>query len=119
MIPLFQNCGQFTSKNADQADNPTLQTLASLHDRINQNLKLTCATHSECVVAPAGDRPCGGPSRYYIYSTAATNVSLVNSLINEYTALEQTYNLDNDVYGTCEAITAPLASCLANICTRQ
>lgn len=78
----------------------------------------SCDNSSQCQVTAVGDRACGGPSSYLIFSTKHNNATTVTQLADKITAAEKAYNLKNQVMSICEHLTKPSAQCVENKCVK-
>jgi hypothetical protein len=118
LMPLFQNCGSsFAVSDAEGIGSISDKSLSSLEAEIRQSISLQCSSSWECHVATAGSKPCGGPSRYFIYSSSTSNVTAIEQLTDEYTALQQLQNQSTNAVGTCDALDVPTSlSCISNQC---
>lgn len=67
---------------------PAPVTLQQLQDEINSLISLTCTDTSQCKSGSYGFNGCGGETNYVIWSTLNTNVSELQTLMDEYTAMD-------------------------------
>ena len=77
----------------------------------------SCDASFQCRVISYGERACGGPSRFDIYSIKNAKQEEVEFLANEITLFEQRYNQSNNAFSTCEHNTAPQTLCISKQCT--
>ncbi len=118
LMPLFQNCGSsFQVSDAEGIGSMSPQSLSSLENRIRQSIGLACTSSSECEVVVAGAKPCGGPSRYFVFSTSTSDVVAIEQLTDEYTQLQLMLNQSSNNIGTCDVLVVPSsAACVSNSC---
>lgn len=76
----------------------------------------TCRDTSDCRYAGFGDKPCGGPWSYLIYSAIAVDEAELLAKIAAYNQLNEEYNGRYKVRSTCDRRTAPTVSCVEEIC---
>lgn len=76
----------------------------------------SCTKDGKCTVMAYGDKACGGPVGYLIYSSGNVNENQLKDLVEEFTALQ---SLMNDAYGyisDCALASPPDVSCLDGNC---
>lgn len=117
-LVLFQNCGMPASGKEDKADSVrALQDEIELtKQKIEDTIGLRCTQNSECAVMPVGDRACGGPRDYLIYSAGDTNVTELSRLAALSTSLEDAFNRTAEIVGICSIAMPPDVACVANVC---
>lgn len=69
------------------------------------NIEATSA--SQCKAIAFGDRPCGGPEEFLIYSTLNTDVELLEKLVSEYNYQAERYNLKTGAASICSIEVEP------------
>ncbi len=76
-----------------------------------------CSDLAECRFIAFGDKPCGGPWSYLIYSTSNVDSVALRELVTEYNRyngeINQRYNLMSD----CSVPNPPSLGCLGGRCT--
>ncbi|WP_404341589.1 hypothetical protein [Pseudoalteromonas mariniglutinosa] len=73
-----------TYKQTNNAD------LDELNDQLKQSVSnIGCTASFQCKVLEVGERACGGPSRYLVYSTLHTQQQQAEQLAKQVTNLEQ------------------------------
>lgn len=76
----------------------------------------SCDATFQCRVIAYGERGCGGPSRFDIYSIKMSKQEEVEYLTNEITLFEKSYNQHNNTFSTCEHTIPPQTLCIAKSC---
>lgn len=76
----------------------------------------SCDATYQCRVIAYGERACGGPSRFDIYSIKNSKQEEVEFLANEITQFEKAYNENAPEFSTCEHNPSPQSLCIANTC---
>jgi len=61
----------------------------------------------QCHVYPVGEKPCGGPQSFVIYSTMVSNEHKLEELARQYTEAEQKYNRVTQAVSTCSHLMQP------------
>lgn len=62
---------------------------------------------SQCKTIAFGDRACGGPEEFLIYSTLNTDVELLKNLVSEYNYQAELYNVESGAASICSLVTEP------------
>lgn len=95
----------------------TQARLAGLDQQIRSMIGMAYADSVEqCRLAEVGRRPCGGPDYYMAYSTAAVDESALLELIADHRKLQNSYQQQNDIVGTCEVIPKPVLTLQGGRC---
>lgn len=82
------------------------------------NKELSCVGDGECEVLELGTGPCGGPSKYLVYSTANPQAATLKAKAQDYTLAEkQLRAVDFQMVSHCQAPPQPEARCVKNVCT--
>lgn len=87
------------------------------HQAVNKLTKdLSCTDSSVCLSAGIGSKPCGGPWRYHVYSSATTDAEKLKAAVADLNAYEAGYNQQEGIMSDCSL--APLAnpSCVNSKC---
>lgn len=102
---------ELTNQKADEA------RLASMFAEIETLISdKSCTKDGKCAVIAYGDKACGGPVGYLIYSSGNVNENQLQDLVEEFTELQ---SLMNDQYGyisDCSIASPPDVSCLDGNC---
>ena len=98
----------------------TRERLTHLHNKIKVEVG-TCRAESvdECRAIAFGAKPCGGPWRYLIYSTATSNEDRLRKLVAEYNALERKLNAEEGRASDCRAVGPPKVALSRGICVAR
>lgn len=75
-----------------------------------------CERVEQCRAVPLGAKPCGGPWRYVVFSTATTDSVRLAKAAAEYTALEAEQNRRTGAVSDCRFVAAPSLSCSQGYC---
>ena len=103
LIALFQSCSNEELKNRDEYETE----LESLYGEIELLISNgNCDDHSDCNTMEIGDKPCGGPSGYLIFSTDIDYAKL-ESLASRYTRLQKEYNDEFGIASDCSIVSPP------------
>lgn len=102
----------------DQSDLTDRERLAELRREIEAEIGTPAARRvSQCKVIAFGSKPCGGPWKYLVYSTAETNESRLKRLVNEYNVLEEEINRKEGIGSDCMFVGEPPVRLEGGICT--
>lgn len=77
---------------------------------------LSCDDDAQCKSVGIGEKSCGGPSEYKIYSTKTAPDEMVTSLVTNYNMLAKQYSAMDDTMGTCEVVKQPAIGCIQSKC---
>jgi hypothetical protein len=81
---------------------------------------MTCTQSTDCVAVPMGARACGGPQSHVIVVPSQLKDSAkFYTEIARYTDDMKSYNLNNQMTGTCSVVMPPMLMCKDNICHIQ
>lgn len=95
-------------KNHSKNQQTDKEKLAKLKKTIDARIgKPKAKRPAQCKTIAFGSKPCGGPSRYLVYSTLKTNESKLERLVSEYNRLEEKYNKENELVSDCMLATEP------------
>jgi hypothetical protein len=92
-----------------------------LHDQI-QNLVGTpfALNLSQCRTIAIGNKPCGGPGGYLVYSALLTpDETKLKQLVSEFTTLQHQLHTESGVMSDCRFVTPPEVDLVNNICTAR
>ena len=80
-----------------------------------------CEVVSDCAFVAMGQRACGGPSSYKVYSKliGEAAVSKLQALSAESNALAKKANQESGFLSTCEMYPQPSPSCVKNQCVQN
>jgi hypothetical protein len=77
----------------------------------------SCSDNSQCRSIAMGNKACGGPEGYQIYSTKNTNPVALTVLVSEYNRVDKQLDAILRQPSDCRYITQPVLSCVNNQCT--
>ena len=84
---------------------------------VRQQLRPAYAsTADECRVLGVGSRPCGGPERFIVYSTANTNESVLLELVGAYNRNRMADDAREGLVSNCRVIPKPAVVLQDGIC---
>ncbi|MGH7859679.1 MAG: hypothetical protein ACREQY_20320 [Candidatus Binatia bacterium] len=93
------------------------QRLADLESKIRTLIGEARAERPEqCLAIAFGAKPCGGPWRYLVYSTAATDGARLETLVAEYNALDRRRNGEEGLVSDCAFVGPPALALVAGRC---
>jgi hypothetical protein len=100
---------------AEQSDSDRFQELRAL---IEKEIGTPTATEAtQCKLIPFGAKPCGGPARYLVYSTARTDEARLKQLVNEFNQLSKKINQENKLLSDCMYVAEPKIEFARGVCT--
>ncbi len=70
-----------------------------------------CSEDRDCTALPLGEKACGGPEKYIVYSKRSPKSSEINALAATYLSQRQMENGKSIDMSDCEFVTAPKAKC--------
>ena len=99
-------------------DSLPLKTINDAEERLEQAISdKNCDASFQCRVISYGERACGGPSRFDVYSIKISKQEEVEQYANEITSFERAFNQLNPSLSTCEHNLKPQTLCINNSCT--
>ncbi|KPV96899.1 hypothetical protein AN214_01360 [Pseudoalteromonas sp. P1-9] len=94
-----------------------ISTITDAETKLQKTIEdKSCDASYQCRVISYGERACGGPSRFDIYSIKTSKQEDIEFLATEITSFEQAYNQKNEAFSTCEHNPAPQTLCLNKKC---
>lgn len=78
----------------------------------------TCTGPGQCRTMPFGDKPCGGPWTYLVYSTATTDSAALHVLVGEYNRLDGLMNVKYGRDSDCMFVLPPNVGCVDGRCQK-
>jgi hypothetical protein len=120
-LVFFQNCAQsemggMGEKGLDESTNEHL--LPVLKNDLEQSIDLTCSDASDCQSIAAGAKACGGPTRYYIFSSRTTDATKVQALADQITQIEMQANRESNLNSDCMYMLPPTLDCVQSQCAQ-
>jgi len=75
-----------------------------------------CADSGDCAFVAFGDKPCGGPWRYLVYSKASVDSALLAQKIEAYNQFEDACNRKYGWMSDCSTPPLPRLDCVKGVC---
>ena len=75
-----------------------------------------CSAAEQCMTAPVGERPCGGPRDYLVFCARSTDTAALNRKLAELRQAEMAYNQKTGAMSTCEFREPPATALVAGAC---
>ena len=99
---------------AQQNDSERLKELGRI---IEQEIHTPAANEpSQCKLIAFGSKPCGGPARYLVYSTAKTNETRLKQLVEEFNQLAKKINEERKIFSDCMFVSEPKVELVDGVC---
>lgn len=99
---------------AQQNDSERLKELGRI---IEQEIGTPAANEpSQCKLIAFGSKPCGGPARYLVYSTAKTNETRLKQLVDEFNQLAKKINEERKIFSDCMFVSEPKVELIDGVC---
>ncbi|MGO3300861.1 MAG: hypothetical protein ACTILD_09190, partial [Pseudoalteromonas sp.] len=92
------------------------ESIQQTRKQLNAQIDTRCDSSTQCQVLPVGNRACGGPSSYIVYSNKTTNLQKIEQLADKVTAQESQFNAQTGMMSICQHLSAPSAQCVENKC---
>ena len=94
------------SQNPQKKISKTKQELEGLVGGASQ-----CVENRDCIAVPVGEKPCGGPEQYLVYSRKSPKISDINKLVASYLSLRKLANSSDSSISDCQFVGAPKVKC--------
>lgn len=105
----------------NQLDGSLAQLQVDTKQLYQRMLRLTadksCLETNECKILAVGNRPCGGPEQFLVYSATTTDEKLLAITNDRYTKLKAQQQQRLGMQSTCQMLTSPLPQCQSRQCT--
>ncbi|MEX2180199.1 MAG: hypothetical protein WD801_15895 [Gemmatimonadaceae bacterium] len=75
-----------------------------------------CGSADQCMTAPVGERPCGGPREYLVFCARTTDTAALNRKLAELRTVETAFNQKTGAMSTCEFREPPPTELVAGAC---
>jgi hypothetical protein len=75
-----------------------------------------CSSPSVCRTIALGEKACGGPRQYLVYSTSATDSARLGHEVARFNQAERKRNREEGRMSDCMAVMKPQVSCIAGQC---
>lgn len=76
----------------------------------------SCNVAGDCRALALGNKACGGPSSYEVYSVLNVNQTLLDQKAAEQRGLAEQCNIELQIASTCSVVLEPAVDCVANLC---
>ncbi|MEX1221527.1 MAG: hypothetical protein WEA82_05385 [Idiomarina sp.] len=108
---------EMTGIDAQQEQQVTEQELAEKREQIRDIIRPPRASDiTQCKLVGLGSRPCGGPERYVIYSTATTDEDKLLPAVEEYNRMHKILNEQQGQVSICEMLPEPNIALNSGMC---
>ncbi|MEW6055736.1 MAG: hypothetical protein AB1540_03905 [Bdellovibrionota bacterium] len=102
-------------------DSLSQQELFNLRRTLDQEIKnqisnKACSNDSQCRSIAFGEKSCGGPDSYLVYSTQQTDASQVESKVALYNRVDKRWDEVRGGVSDCRFIEEPRVECMASAC---
>jgi hypothetical protein len=117
VVLLFQSfqCEDDTAPTDQSFDLVTLQQERQLI--LNYIAIFSCNDASSCNSIAFGSKACGGPKEYLVYPSTV-DLEYLTEKVNNYNAMENSYNVKYNVVSDCMAVMPPQnIGCVDGVCT--
>ena len=112
--PLSPSVNTTRLNAAQQNDSERLKELGRI---IEQEIGTPAANEpSQCKLIAFGSKPCGGPARYLVYSTAKTNETRLKQLVDEFNQLAKKINEERKILSDCMFVSEPKVELVDGVC---
>lgn len=112
--PLSPSVSTTRLNAAQQNDSELLKELGRI---IEQEIGTPAANEpSQCKLIAFGSKPCGGPARYLVYSTAKTNETRLKQLVDEFNKLAKKINEERKILSDCMFVSEPKVELVDGVC---
>ena len=89
--------------------------MENINEQIEALVTTECSDGSQCIASPIGIKPCGGPTKFIVHSSA-TDQEKLDGLIEQYNELNAEYNTETNAGSDCSVVTAPEFDCVSGTC---
>lgn len=123
ILTLFAVVLLFQSFQCEDDAMPTDQSfdLVTLQQEKQQILDyiatFSCNENTTCMSIAFGSKACGGPQEYLVFPSSI-NLDSLTEKVNNYNAMENSYNLTYNIVSDCMAVMPPEnIGCINGVCT--
>jgi len=104
-----------------EASSLSKESSSVYHEMTEISTNRYCESNSDCAVLPVGERACGGPSNYVVYSTQVGEESIaqLRLLAERSKQLAKQMNQKSQLMGICQVLPAVSVHCLKNECVAR
>jgi hypothetical protein len=114
VVLLLQSC-----EGTDASDtivSPTQQMIEKKQEIQNYINSFSCSSSVGCSAIALGDKPCGGPREYLVFSNAV-NLTLLQTMVAEYNLLDKQNNIKTNAVSDCMMVLPPTnIGCVNGVC---
>jgi lipopolysaccharide export system protein LptA len=114
LATVIQGCSSTSNETSTSSEHITITSAEK--ELANVIKDLSCDASYQCKVLPLGERSCGGPSRFVIYSTKNNSQERIEQLGTEITSFEKAYNKKDGHVESCRSTIQPQTLCLNQQC---
>jgi uncharacterized low-complexity protein len=79
----------------------------------------SCSSDSDCNAVPVGHKPCGGPARYLVFASQATDVARLQALAARHRDASRALNVARQARSDCAIVPAPEVACVDRRCVAR
>jgi len=113
---IFLACSKETVPTPADED----QQLAQLGKEIEEFVKnKACSGGDNCRAMAIGNKPCGGPTSFLIYSLSNTDEKQLSAKVKKYSDLQKALNIKYNRVSDCSLVVLPTVDCLKGVCTSK
>ncbi len=123
ILTLFAIVLLLQSFQCDDTANPTNQSfdLVTLQQERQEILDyiatFSCNENTSCSSIAFGSKACGGPQEYLVFPSSV-DLDYLTEQVNNYNAMENSYNLTYNIVSDCMAVMPPEnIGCVDGVCT--
>jgi hypothetical protein len=113
---LVLGCGGKQPRGSEAGDSLTRSDSDLRQSIATQIGDARCSSPSVCRTIAVGEKACGGPQRYLIYSTAATDSARLAREVARYNDAERKRNREEGRMSDCMMVVRPQVSCISGQC---
>ena len=108
---LLLSCKEESTSTPDDL----MSQMNAVYGQIENMIQTTCTSSDQCVATAIGVKPCGGPTKYIVHSSA-TNQENLDELVEQYNELNTQYNEATEAGSDCAFVTPPPMDCISGEC---
>ena len=115
LLILFNSCSEKGIDSRQDYEEELRDRFQKIENLIAQG---KCENPEDCDSMPLGNKPCGGPSSYVIFSESIDRDKL-GAMVEQYTELEKEYNEKFGISSDCSLVGPPEnIGCVNSECAR-
>lgn len=118
---IFHSCqNSQVSKDSDLLTDISEMNIRDVSIAIDREVTDASADDvSKCNILPIGEKPCGGPWGYLVYSKEVSDTSKLKNLVERYNQLDNIRNKEEELISPCDMAQAPNLILENGSCTGQ